>query len=111
MSSALYPGIAAALTDALSVAGQKFTWNGQQYDCILNADNGTLITSKALFAPHAYPSEGHVIRIASARYQVIKVANATSEFMPGGMVGTSGPFVDDPNNPALSIGFEQLING
>lgn len=110
MATALYSGIASALSDALSVAGQKFTWNGQFYDCIVNAEAGSLVTSKALFSQGGYPRVKDTIRVDGKSYQVTKVANAASEYVPGGMIDTSNPFVDDPTNPALAIAFDTFIN-
>jgi hypothetical protein len=110
-TSLLYDGVAAALADALSVAGQKFTWNGQRYDCIVSAESNSLVTSKALFSGSQFPLWGAVIEVAGKRFQVTALANGTLEFVSGGLESTGTEFIDDPENPSLVIKFASLHSG
>lgn len=106
--SLLTSSIDLALQDAFTVAGQTFIWNGAPYDCIVNAEQDTLVTSKSLFAANGYPQPGDMINLAGKRRQVTTIANSTDMFVPGG-VNSDNQFVDDPSNPALAIGFSSLI--
>jgi len=104
---ALSDDIALALTDAFSVTGTKFTWNGQQYGCVLNADQNVLVTSKALFGANL-PRTGDVINLAGKDRQITGRANSAEEFVPGGL-SAENTFVDDPANPSLAIQFSSFI--
>lgn len=110
MSNALFAGVSAALSDALSVAGQTFYWQNRPYSGILNAEGASIVVAKSAFVGVSYPQVGDSIRITGKDRQVKSVANASMEFVPGGLVETAGPFVDDPNNPALAITFDTFIN-
>lgn len=106
--SALTAGIDAALTDAFATAGQTFAWNGQDYDCVLNAEQNALVTSKSLFARSGFPIQGDIIRVAGKDRQVEGIANSIVELIPGGS-GSDTAFVDDPANPSLIISFSSFI--
>lgn len=110
MSNALYSGLASALVDALSVAGSTFYWQDRPYVGILNAESASIVAAKSAFVGGNYPKVGDVIRVTGKDRQVKSIANASMEFVPGGLIETAGPFVDDPNNPALAITFDTFIN-
>ena len=110
MMSVLTDGVNAALLDAFAVAGQTFNWKGRSYGCINNAESAVLVTAKSLFGNGAYPKVGDTIRLADKNRQVTKLANATEVFTAGGLVEGAGPFVDDPENPSLAIGYDTFIN-
>lgn len=97
-----------ALQDAFSVAGQEFVWQGVPYQCIVNAEQDTLVTSKSLFGANGYPQPGDVINLAGKRRQITTIANSTDVFVAGG-VNSDNQFVDDPGNPALAIAFTSFI--
>lgn len=96
------------MMDALQVAGQDFIWNGNPYQCVLNAEQNTLTTSKSLFAASGYPLQGDKIRVAEKDRQVEAIGNSDAEFVAGGIAGDK-TFVDDPNNPSLIILFNSFI--
>lgn len=110
MASSLSDGLADALADAAAVTGGVFTWQGDEYGCVLNAESNSVTASKALFTDGVYPEVGNVIRVAGKDRQITSVANAAMEFAPGGLIETGKTFVDDPNNPALAIVFDGFIN-
>ena len=99
--------IALALTDSFSVTGTTFTWNGQPYGCVLNADQNVLVTSKRLFGNNL-PKAGDVINLAGKDRQITGRANSAEEFVPGGLSAET-TFVDDPANPSLAIQFSSFI--
>jgi hypothetical protein len=104
---ALADDIDLALTDAFSVTATKFTWNGQQFGCVLNADQNVLVTSKVLFGTNL-PRIGDVINLAGKDRQITGRANSAEEFVPGGL-SAENTFVDDPANPSLAIQFSSFI--
>src|SRR5882724_5551909 len=106
MASDLYQGLADALSEAIGVYAGRFTWKGAEYGCILDGNSDSIVTSKSLFTDGIYPTTGDVIRVAGKDRQVTKISNSGSELVAGGFVESGGPFVDDPTNPALSIGFD-----
>lgn len=106
--SLLTSDIESALSDAFTVAGQKFTWKGNDYDCIVNAEQDVLVTSKSLFPANGYPTPGDMIYLAGKRRQINSIANSTDMFVAGG-INSDKQFVDDPSNPALAIAFDALI--
>ncbi len=108
MPADIYEGVRLAMMDALNVAGQDFIWNGNTYQCILNAEQNTLTTSKSLFAASGYPLQGDKIRVANKDRQVEAIGNSDAEFVAGGIAGDK-TFVDDPNNPSLIILFNSFI--
>jgi hypothetical protein len=110
MASDIYSGIAAALADAFSVAGGTFIWNGNSYGCVLNVESSVLVTSRALF-PGAIPKPGDAIRVVGKNRQVLSVANASTDLVPGGYVEPGAPYVDDPMSPAFSIHYGAFIKG
>jgi len=99
--------IALALADAFSVTGTTFTWNGQPYGCVLNADQNVLVTSKQLFGTNL-PRIGDVINLAGKDRQITGRANSAEEFVPGGL-SAENVFVDDPANPSIAIQFSSFI--
>lgn len=99
--------IALALADAFSVTETTFTWQGQSYGCVLNADQNILVTNKVLFGTNL-PKAGDVIRVAGKDRQIIGRANSAEEFVPGGL-SAENTFVDDPANPSLAIQFSSFI--
>ena len=110
MASELTDGLTDALAEAIEAYDQSFTWEGNTYGCVLDVSTSTLVTSKALFSGNGYPEVGDVIKVLGKSYPVQSVANAGMELVPGGLVQTQGPFVDDPTNPALAIVFDTFIN-
>lgn len=100
--------IVTALTDAFSVTGTTFVWNGQSYGCVINADQNVLVTNKNLFPANGLPKTGDVIRVAGKDRQITGRANAAEQFVPGGLSGDT-TFVDDPANPSLAIQFSSFI--
>ncbi len=100
--------IASALADSFSATGTTFTWNGQSYGCVLNADQNVLVTNKNLFPTNGLPKTGDVIRLAGKDRQITGRANAAEEFVPGGL-SSENTFVDDPANPSLAIQFSSFI--
>ncbi len=100
--------VAAALADAFGVTATTFTWNGQSYGCVLNADQNVLVTNKNLFPTNGLPKTGDVIRLAGKDRQITGRANAAEEFVPGGL-SSENTFVDDPANPSLAIQFSSFI--
>lgn len=97
-----------ALTDAFTVAGQKFIWKGVPYDCVVNAEQNTLVTSKSLFGANGYPQQGDTIILNNKTRQITGIGNCTLEFVGGGL-SSDTVFVDDPSNPSLSIQFDSFI--
>ena len=110
MASDLYQGVADALSEMIAAYGVTFLWKGSSYGCVLDAGTDSLVTSKALFSDGNYPTTGDVIRVADKDRQVTNIANSGAELVAGGMVESSGPFVDDPTSPSLAIGFDTFIN-
>ena len=104
---ALDDDIALALTDSFSVTDTTFTWNGQSYGCVLNADQNVLVTSKRLFGTNL-PRIGDVINLAGKDRQITGRANSAEEFVPGGL-SAENVFVDDPANPSIAIQFSSFI--
>ena len=104
---ALADDISLALTDSFSVTGTAFTWNGQSYGCVLNADQNVLVTSKLLFGNNL-PKVGDIINLAGKDRQITGRANAAEEFVPGGL-SSETTFVDDPANPSVAIQFSSFI--
>lgn len=99
-----------ALQDAFTVAGQKFIWKGTPYDCVVNAEQNVLVTSKSLFGANGYPQPGDTINMPATgrRCQITTIGNSTDMFVAGG-INNDQVFVDDPSNPALAIGFNSFI--
>ncbi len=108
MPADIYEGVRLAMMDALQVAGQDFIWHDNVYQCILNAEQNTLTTSKSLFSGSGYPLQGDKIRVAGKDRQVEAIGNSEAEFVAGGIAGDR-TFVDDPNNPSLIILFNSFI--
>lgn len=106
--SLLTDDINLAMTDAFTVAGQKFIWKGNPFDCVVNAEQNTLVTSKSLFGANGYPQQGDTIILNNKTRQITGIGNAVLEFVGGGLTSDS-VFVDDPVNPSLSISFSQFI--
>src|SRR5215471_10866082 len=104
---ALADNIEDALTDAFSVTGTTFIWNGNSYGCVINADQNTLVTNKNLFAGNL-PQAGDVINVAGRDRQIIGRANSVEEFVPGG-INSDNVFVNDPANPSIAIQFSSFI--
>ncbi len=110
MASDLYDGAADALAEAIEAYGQTFRWQGNDYGCIITRTSVT--TSKAFFSGRIYPQPGDPIRIGAEEKerQVTRLSGAGQELVPGGLIETEQPFVDDPTNPALVIGYDTFIN-
>jgi hypothetical protein len=96
-----------ALIDAFLATGTTFKWQGQDYGCVLNADQNVLVTSKRLFGANL-PKAGDVINLAGKDRQITGRANSAEEFVPGGL-SAENTFVDDPANPSLAIQFSSFI--
>ncbi len=109
MVSDLYDGLLDALTEAIGVYDQTFTWDGNEYGCILDASAAVLTTSKALFSDGNYPEVGDVIRVAGKDRQIIRRAGSAMELVAGGLVETGATFVDDPTNPSIAIAYDGFI--
>jgi hypothetical protein len=108
--SALSDDIALALADSFSVTDSTFTWNGQAFGCVINADQNTLVTSKSLFPANGIPQPGDKINLAGKDRQITAIANSVEEFVPGGINSADNVFVNDPANPSLAIQFSGFIS-
>ncbi len=106
--SALTDDVTSALSDAFSVTGATFKWNGQSYGCVVNADQNVLVTNKNLFPVNGLPKTGDVINLAGKDRQITGRANAAEQFVQGGL-SADNTFVDDPANPSLAIQFSSFI--
>lgn len=95
-----------ALTDAFTVTGSTFTWQGNSYGCVINADQNVLVTNKRLMP--TIPFCGDVIYVAGKARQVTAIANSADEFVAGGIT-SDNVFVNDPANPSIAIQFSSFI--
>ncbi len=104
--------IVTALADAFSVTGTRFTWNGQSYGCVINADQNVLVTNKYLFPANGIPKIGDIMTLqlknGTKNVQITGRANDAEQFVPGGL-SSDTVFVDDPANPSIAIQFSSFI--